>query len=182
MDNAFAWIASIMDWLGRFIPRREILDTTQGAIKYKHGHTPVICAPGVHWYWPWTSTWVVYPTARQTDRLATQTMETTDRVTFVVDAMLTYSVHDIAALVTTTYSPTKNTVDIAMAAVHDVCCDYTWAELQDEQRRGTLKTKLKNEASRMLRDYGITVIKLQLNTLARCRVLKISQSTASEEN
>lgn len=182
MESAFAWIGWIMEWFGRFIPRRMILDTTEGAIKYRRGSEIIYCGPGVHWFFPWSTKWHEYPIARQTDRLQTQTIETKDGVTFIVSATLTYQVNDLLKLLPLVHSATLNTIDLGMTAVHDVCCDFTWAELQGEQRRGTIKTKLKNEAQKQLGEYGITVIKLQLNTLARCRVIKISQSTAAEEN
>lgn len=182
MDSALAWIGWTAEWFGKFIPRREILDTTEGAIKYVRGNRPKVCGPGLHWWWPWTTTWVGYPTARQTDRLETQTIESMDGKTFLVSAMITYRVVDIAALITTTHLPTAAVRDMAMAAIHDVLCEYDWAELQEAQRKGTIKTKLRNEAQKQLKDYGIDVLKVQLNTLSRCRVYKISQSTASEEN
>ena len=110
METAFAWIGQIASWIGQWIPRWQILDTTEGAIKYVKGK-PRECGSGqVHWYWPVTTTWVVYPVARQTDRLETQTMETTDRVTFIVAGTITYSVHDIMALVSTTHSPSVEQV------------------------------------------------------------------------
>lgn len=109
-------------------------------------------------------------------------MESKDGKTFLVAGMITYRVTDLAALLTTTHNATVAVGDIAMAAIHDVCCEVDWTDLQNMQRRGTIKTQLRNEAQRQLKDYGIDVIKLQLNTLARCRVLKISQSTATEEN
>ena len=108
-------------------------------------------------------------------------METTDGKTFIVAGTITYSVSDLKALLSTTHSATTNTRELAASAVHDILCDYTWDELQAEQRKGTLKTKLKNEAQRQLLDYGVRVLKLQLTSLARCRVYKISQSTANEE-
>lgn len=182
MDGAFAWISAMAEWFGRFIPRRVIVNTTEGAIKFKHGDTVVLCGPGLHWYWPWSTEFQTHPTARQTDRLETQTMESSDGKTFIVGATITYEVSDLAALVTKTHSPFATVVDISMTAVHDVCCDYTWEELQSMQRRGTLKTQLRNEAQRQLRDYGVLVQKLQLTTLARARVLKVSQSIANEEN
>lgn len=182
LDSALGWIGQIAEWLGRFVPRREILDTTEGAIKYKHGDRPVFCGPGLHWWWPWSSTFVRHPMARQTDRLETQTMETTDGKTFLVSATITYLVVDLLAFVTALHSPLTTVVDTAALAVHDVCCDFTWADLQAEQRRGTIKTKLRNEAQKQLVGYGLQVLKLQLNSLARCRVLKMSQSVASEEN
>jgi regulator of protease activity HflC (stomatin/prohibitin superfamily) len=182
VDSAFAWIGQITEWLGRFIPRRMILDTTEAAIKYKHGAEPVLCGPGVWWYWPWSSTWVAYPTARQTDRLETQTMQTSDGKTFIVSGTLTHEVSDLTLLIPRTHSPMTTIVDIAMAAVHDVLCEMTWEELQAEQRRGTIKTKLRNEAQKQLHDYGIKVIKLQLNSIAPARVLKVCQSVSNEEN
>lgn len=181
METAFAWIGQIASWVGAFVPRWNILDTTEGAIKYVRG-VPKECRPGqIHWYWPVTTTWAPYPVARQTDPLQSQTMETRDGKTFIVAGTITYSVHDIMALVTTTHSPSATVIELAASAVHDICCDFDWDELQSEQRKGTLKTKLKNEAQRQLKDYGVTVIKLQLTSLARARVFKISQSTANEE-
>lgn len=181
VESAFAWIQSIVEWFGRFIPRREILDTTVGAIKYHKGDEPIYCGPGIHWYWPWRSTWVIYPMVRQVDRLETQTMETTDGRAFLVGGIITYKVEDLLALMTTTHSPQAAVIELSASALHDVCCEYTWDELQQAQRKGTLKTALRNEAQKQLKEFGVVVLKMQLTNLARCRVYKISQSTASEE-
>ena len=117
---------------------------------------------------------------RQTDRLDTQTLESLDGKTFIVSAMIIYSVDDLAALLPTTHNCIQAINDIAMAAVHDVLCQYDWADIQSMQRRNVLKTQLKNEAQKQLADYGVKVIKLQLNTLARCRVIRVNQSLATE--
>jgi len=180
VDSALAWIGQIAAWIGQWIPRWVILDTTEGAIKYVGGSKIVVCGAGIHWYWPARSTWVPYPTARQTERLETQTMESSDGVTFLVNGTLTFEIEDLSKLVPCTHSPQTTITDLAMTVVHDVCCDLDWEDLQREQRRDTLKTKLKNAAQRQLGDYGIKVILFKLNTLARCRVLKISQSTSTE--
>jgi hypothetical protein len=68
----------MVEWLGAFVPRWVILDSVDGAVKYVKGK-PKFCAPGhIWWYWPVTTLWQQYPMARQTDRLESQTMETTD--------------------------------------------------------------------------------------------------------
>lgn len=182
MDSAFIWLREIAEWLGRFVPKWIILDTTEGAIKYVKGKRIVMCGPGVHWHWPITTTWQAYPTAQQTDRLETQTMVTTDGKTFIVAGTITYWVTDLSLLLPVVHMATRNTVDLSMVALHDVCCEMSWEELQSENRRGTLKTKLKNAAQKQLEEYGVKVKRFQLNTLAPCRVLKISQSTSNEEN
>lgn len=182
MESALAWIGQIATWIGQWIPRWTILDTTEGAIKYVGGNRVVVCGPGIHFYWPARTSLVMYPIARQTDRLESQTMESRDGKTFLVTGTMTYRVEDLALLLPYTHSPTTTTIDIAMTSIHDVCCTFDWADLQEEQRRGTLKTKLRLAAQRDLSELGIKVIMLKLNTLARCRVIKISQSTSSEEN
>lgn len=181
MDTALGWIGQIVEWVGRWIPRAVIMDTTEGGIKYVWGKTPIYCGPGFHWYWPISTKWFEYPTARQGVQLETQTMVTTDDRTFIVGGILVYSVTDLLALATTTAYPDPTIKDIALTSIHDVCCNMSWEELKAEQRKGTLDTKLKNSAKKQLSDYGVEVIKLMLTSLAPARVLKISQSTASEE-
>jgi regulator of protease activity HflC (stomatin/prohibitin superfamily) len=181
LNEAFAWLGKMVEWLGAFVPRWVILDSVDGAVKYVKGK-PKFCAPGhIWWYWPVTTLWQQYPMARQTDRLESQTMETTDGKAFIIAGTITYQVVDLLTLLTTTHNAMTNTQELAASAVHDICCEYTWDELQARQKRGVLKTELKNEAQKQLRDYGVQVLKLQITSMARCRVYKISQSTASEE-
>lgn len=182
MSEALAWIGQIAEWVGRWIPRWEILDTTEGAIKYVGGSKVKVCKPGIHFYWPARTKFFTYPTARQTDRLETQTMTSKDGKTFMAAGTMTYRVADLMKLLPVTHSPTTTVIDLAMTALHDVLCKYDWAELQRKQRAGTLKTELRNVAQRGLEEFGVEVIMLKLNTLAPCRVIKVSQSTSTEEN
>lgn len=181
MDSALAWIGQIAEWIGQFIPRWLILDTTEGAVKFVKGHTPVALAPGLHWYWPVTTKIREYPTAYQADRLPTQTIVTTDDKTIIVGAVVSYRVVDILPLVAHTHAAVTTVVNLSMTAVHDVCCRMSWAELKDEQRRSTLDTKLRNRAQRKLEEYGVRVEELVLVDLAPTRVLKLMQSTSREE-
>jgi hypothetical protein len=124
----------------------------------------------------------MYPTARQTDRIETQTIETTDGVAFIASGTLTYVVENLAMLLPTTHLASVAVIEIASTALHDVLCDYSWTDLQSAQQKGTLKTQLKNAAQRELSEYGVRVLRFKLNSLARCMVIRVSQTTASEEN
>lgn len=185
MDSALAWIGQIAEWLGRFFPRWVVLDTTEGMIKFVRGSRIVVCDPGgVYWWWPATTTVTQYPMARQAETLQTQTIVTTDDKTIIVGGMIIYSVHDLKALITTTFNAETTIKDIALTAVHDVCCQMSWDELKAEQRKSTLDTKLKNAAQKALKDYGVTVIKVMLVDLAPSRVVRLSlgESNASLRN
>jgi len=180
--DAFAWIGQIFDWFGKFIPRWIIINPTEGGVKYVRGRDVKVLASGIHWYWPAVTEIDTYPTARQADRLQTQTMCTADDKTIIVGGLLVYRVEDVGKLLPTTFEPSIAIKDIALTAVHDVCCRMDWSPLKLEQQKGTLDTKLKNAAQRELSDYGVRVLKLMLTDLAPCRVLKLSQSTSQEEN
>jgi regulator of protease activity HflC (stomatin/prohibitin superfamily) len=182
MDSALAWIGQIAAWLGAFIPRWNILDTTEAAIKFKRGKNPVFCGPGIHWYWPVLSTWHVYPTARQADRLQTQTIVTMDDKIIVVGGLIVYRVGDLLKLLTTTHNPATTVTDITLTSIHEICCRLSWEQLKDEQRKGTLDTKLKNAAQYDLVSYGVLVEKVMLIDLSPARVLKVMQSVSNEEN
>lgn len=180
--GAFDWISSLVEWFGKFFPRWVILDTTEAAVKFVRGSKPVALYTGVHWYWPVTTKLTEYPTAFQADRLPTQTITTADDVTIIVGSMISYTVEDILPLVSLTHSAPTTVANLALTAVHDVCCKMTWEDLKKEQQKGTLDTKLRNMAHKRLTKYGVKVDELVLIDMAKARVLKIMQSTSQEEN
>ena len=180
IEQAFGWVGDLVRWVAQFVPRWVILDTTEGAVKFVRGSNPVALGPGIHWYWPMMTTFQSYPTARQADNLRAQTIVTEDDKVIAVGGMLVYEVADIEKLLAHTHNASTTVTDIALTAVHDVCCQLSWDALKTEQRKGTLDTKLKNTAQKALVEYGVKVIKLMLTDLAPCRVLKLMQSTSQE--
>lgn len=180
LDNALGWIGQVFEWIGRFVPRWEIVEPTMSGVKYVRGARVVVCPAGIHWYWPVTTKWEVHQVARQADRLESQTIVTADGKVIDVGGLLVYKINNLETLVTTCYSPMSLIQDIALSAVHDVCCDMTWDELTAAQRKGTLVTRLRNEAKKQLQDYGVEIVKCMLTDLAPTKVLRVNQSHARE--
>lgn len=181
IDSAFAWIGQLADWCGRLIPRVDIVRATHGWVKFVRGSQVKAGGPGLVIHWPIITDFVSFPIARQADELRGQTLVTRDDKTIIVAGLLVYEVADIEALVGRTYDPQQAVKDLTLTAVHDVCCRMSWLELLDEQRRGTLDTKLKNEARRALDAYGVSVLKVMLTDLSPVRVLKLVQTMARGE-
>lgn len=177
MESALAWIGQIAEWIGKFFPRWIVMPVNMGGVKYVGGSRVVAMGPGIHWYWPARTVIDTYPTARQTDNLPSQNLMTADHKVIGVGALVIYDVSDVARLLSTTHSAQRTIQDIALAAIHGVCCDMTLSALHEEQRRGTLDTKLKNAAKRQLEDYGVRVLKVQLTDFSPSRVLRLVQST-----
>lgn len=181
MESALAWVGQIAAWIGQWIPRWVILDPTMGAVKYVRGQRVIPLSAGIHFYWPVTTTMETYPVARQADDLRSQTIVTTDDKTVVVGGMIVYRVPEPVKLLPTTFRPQQAIKDIALTCIHDVCCRMSWADLKKGQQKGTLDTKLRNEARYQLEEYGVEVIKVQLTDLAPARVYKVMQSTSQDE-
>jgi regulator of protease activity HflC (stomatin/prohibitin superfamily) len=181
VNAAFEWIQQIASWIGQFIPRWVIFTTTEGGVKFVRGKNAVALGPGIHWYWPVLTKLEEFPTARQGDDLRSQTIVTMDDKTIVVGGMIVYEVTDILVLLSTTFAASQTVKDICLTAIHDVCCQMTWEELKNEQRRGTLDTKLRNAAQKALSPYGVRIIKTMLTEMAPCRVLKLIQTTSGIE-
>jgi hypothetical protein len=181
VESALAWIGAVVEWIGRFVPRREILDTTEGAVKYKGGSTPVYCGPGIHWWWPWKSKWQAFPIVRQPLDLRTQIITTTDDKTVAMGGLIVYEILDLLKLVPMTYHPDMAVKEMAVSAIHSVCAEMDWETLKRENHRGTLDTKLRREAQKALAGYGVKVIQVTLTDLSLCRVFKVINSTSMDE-
>jgi regulator of protease activity HflC (stomatin/prohibitin superfamily) len=180
MEGALAWISEIVGWFGQFIPRWEIVDTRRGAIKWVRGSKVVALGPGLHCYWPVTTKFEVYPIARQTINLATQTLVTRDDRTIGVSGVVSYEIKDLEKILAETYDPDQTIADIAMAAIHDVCCNRAWSDLKTTQQDGTLDRDLRREVAKELDRYGVRVLRTRLTDLAPTRCYKVVQAAAKD--
>src|SRR3990167_4634322 len=139
MDQAFAWIGAIIEWVGRFIPRLVILIPSLGAVKYtglRHCMLVTAHGAGLHIYWPLVSVWDVYPVVRQTDDLSTQSITTSDGKTIAAAGLITYEVYDLLKLLPTTFEPAKAISEITLTSIHDVLSRMTWEQIMLEQEIG----------------------------------------------
>jgi len=180
MGEAFAWLGQLVEWIGRFFPRWQIVTATHGAVKFVRGAKVVPLAPGMHWFWPLTTDLMLYPTARQAVDLRSQTFVTADDKTIAVGGLIVYEVKDIAAILGQTFDPDETIRDITAAAIHDVCCSKTWDQLREGLRSGALDRELRQEAAKGLNSYGVRVLRTTLTDLAPARVLKVVQSTSKD--
>lgn len=182
MTEAFAWVQQIAEWVGQFIPRRVVVDSLHGAVKFVRGQPGRSLPPGLHIYWPLTTIFHTYPVVRQAEELRGQTIVTTDDKVLLVGGLIVYEVSDIERLIAHTFQPEQTVKDIALTAVHDVCCKMSWEDLKQAQRKGTLDTRLRNEAKDALETYGVRILKVSLTDLAPCRVFKHVQTMAKGED
>lgn len=195
LDSALGWIGQIAEWVGKFVPRWELLDVTHAGLKIVRGRWTftgwrftwlpqevIVCdADRVHWWWPVTTCWFEHPVARQTLNLKSQTITVKGGDSVIVGGLVVFKVRDIKKLLTETYDADAAISDISLTAVHTVVARFEWAALNDAHRDGSLDAMLKKEATAALSDtLGVTVLKVTLTDLAKVRVYKVVQATTQD--
>jgi regulator of protease activity HflC (stomatin/prohibitin superfamily) len=178
IESALGWIGQAVEWFALWIPRRVIIEATHAGVKFKRGSHVVALAPGLHVFWPITTTLHVFPVVRQAVDLRAQTLVTRDDRSLAVGGLIVYEVTDIVALIGHTYDPDDTIRDIALSAIHDVCSRYTYAQLRDLNESGELARLMRGACRRGLKPYGVRVLKTTLTDFAPCRVHKLITSTS----
>lgn len=170
----FEWLNDLAYYLAAFVPRCEIVDTTQGAVKFKWGSQIVALGPGWHWYWPMTTKFVTYPTARQSTDLRTITTITKDNKTILVGAMIVYEIRHIESILAHTWDPENTVHDIAVATIADVVRGkYTFEELIHKSHAGELDIEIHERVAEALESYGVHVIMVKIPDFSPVRLYKL---------
>jgi regulator of protease activity HflC (stomatin/prohibitin superfamily) len=141
----------------------------------------MLLTTGIHWYWPARTHVTEIPIARQAENLRSQTLVTTDDKVVIVSGMIVHEVVDPVRFCLSSHDGFVTIKELALTAIHDVICSMSWEELKTEQRKGTLDTKLKNAAKRVIEEFGVKVVKVMLTDMAPgARVFKVVQATSQD--
>lgn len=174
MESAFQWLASIMEWFGKFIPQFRIVRVTHHAVKFVRGKKAIHCPPGFYIYWPLTTEWDSYPIGRQSFVLRPQTMTTSDDRTIVFGFVLSYTVFNVMPILTgKVWSADETFEEICLGLANRVIATKTWEELKEAHRTGALSDELKAIARKELRRFGVNVKSANPTDLAPCKVFKL---------
>lgn len=171
MESAFAWLGSVMEWLGSFVPRIKIVRSTHAGVKFKHGKHPQPIGPGIHIYWPIVTEMDIIPVARQTHNLPTQSLLTKDGRQVVVGGVVVYAITDILSTLSKNWDIADTINDITLLAISDVVTshelDYLHSNLNDAVQKALTKATRKQ-----LRQYGVKVYRTALTDFSTCMVIK----------
>ena len=172
MDSAFAWIGNIVEWLGRLIPRIEIVRATHAGVKFVRGRKVKKMPPGLHVYWPITTEVCQIPAARQTHNLCTQTLMTKDRQAIIIGVVVVYSITDIVQALSDNWDVSDTISDITQTAVVSVV-----ATTDLEIILSTITEKVEHELTKATRErlkqYGVKVHKCAVTDFAPSQVIRV---------
>lgn len=135
---------------------------------------------GIIVWWPVVTDVHLWPVVRQANNLQAQTIVTTDNKVFIVGGMIVFEIDDVQKVVCDLYDPDDSIRDLALAAIHDACIQYSAEDLLTASRNGRLDTAMRQEARAKLKPFGVTVLAVRLTDLAPGRVLRLVSSLPTE--
>ncbi len=172
MDRAFGWIGEIFQTLLRLVPWLVIVPATHGGVAFVHGHRVKEWKPGLHWYWPVATTYKLMVTVRQTQKIQTKIVMTSDHQTVFVGAMVTYYVDDVVAAVSQIADLASDVIERSQGQILAVVSSTELAEIQAD--RYAFNEKLTEASAEVLNGYGVSILQVQLTEFAPCRALAVN--------
>jgi len=167
VDKAFGWIGEIFQTLLRLVPWLVIVPSTHAGVAFVHGHRVKKWEPGLHWYWPVVTTYKLMMTVRQTQKIQSRVIMTSDRETVIVGAMVTYHVDDIVAALAHIADLASDVIERAQGAILNEVSKHTLDEIQND--RAVFNGKLGEVVGASLNGYGVRILQIQLTELAPTR-------------
>jgi regulator of protease activity HflC (stomatin/prohibitin superfamily) len=176
VDKAFGWIGEIFQTLLRLVPWLVIVPATHAGVAFVHGHRVKKWEPGLHWYWPVVTSYKLTMTVRQTQKIQSKVLMTSDRKTVVIGAMVTYYVDDIVAALAHIADLASDVIERAQGAILNEVSEHTLDEIQDD--RTAFNVKLGDVVGAALNGYGVKILQIQVTEFAPTRARTFNGNVA----
>lgn len=171
MAGVFGWISDLLQWFGAWIPRLLIVRTTQGGVKFVRGKCVKVIVPGLAVYWPLVTAVEITHVARQAIDLPNQTLTTRDGRSVIVSGVVVYSIRDVKKFLVDNYDSHAAIAEVALSAVRHVVISSDFESLCRGGR--VLDARLRAEARKSLKSFGVDVEYVRLSDLSACRVVSL---------
>lgn len=178
MEGLFGWIGKLFEWVGRWVPRLEIIEANEGGVKFVRGRHVREVEPGLTVYWPLTTTILKTCVVRQILNLTTQTVTTRDGRAVVVSGIVVYRIHDVVLYLVDLHNADAAIANVALAAITRVVVGTDYDVLLEN--RDTLDDALTRAAIKDTEGFGVEIERVRLTDFAPCRALSVNGVNVSQ--
>jgi regulator of protease activity HflC (stomatin/prohibitin superfamily) len=171
MEAAFSWLGDLARWMAMWVPRLGVCRATHGGVKFVRGKKVKAIRPGLFLWWPLVTEYVIIPTVRHPVDLPSQSLTTKDGKSIMVSVTLVVEISDVIRALGRTWDVDDMISDVGTAASIPVVCGRTWSELRKGLEEDVCD-ELVQEARKLLRPYGVKVIKGRFTDIAEHMVIR----------
>jgi len=171
------FLRQLMETLLAWVPRLAHIRSTHGGVKFT-GSRASAWGPGLHWWWPLTSTYAELPTVAQAHNLATQIVLGSGPQAVAASGVIVYRVDDVLKAVTSCEELDDIVSNVGLAAVFEVLATKKLPDLRAWAESGELTNRLTRKVRSRLRAYGLYVERCGLTDLAPAKPLYLMGEAA----
>lgn len=169
--QAFDWINEIVRWFGQFLPVWDLLNPTEGGVKFKPDGKIVVLKPGcIYWYWPVTTNVYTIETKRQIMSIS-QRLTTKDDISVLVEGVIVYEIDDVEKAIVETRDHEDTISEIGeKVTVKPVMCrsfEEVRVAIADSNK---LNNEIKSGARTELSPYGVKVVDGYISSFVETKV------------
>lgn len=169
--QAFDWINDIVRWFAQFLPQWDLLDPTEGGVKFKPGYKIVVLKPGhIYWWWPVTTNIYTIETKRQPLTIS-QRLTTADGISVMVETVIVYTIDDVEKAIVDTRDHEDTISEIGeKVTVKPVMSrefDQVRVDIADSNK---LNNEIKSGARTELGAYGVKVVDGYVKSFVKTKV------------
>ncbi len=169
--SAFDWIGNFMDRILQFIPEWDLLEPTQGGVRFRPGGKVDVLTPGkMYWWWPVCMKVTVMDTKRQTITLSLR-LTTKCGESVLIEVVIAYTIGDVELAIVQTRDFDDTIDEIGMKIVVKPVMSRRFEEvITDLADSNKMNNEIKSAARSVLRDYGIEVVDGFVVTFVKTKV------------
>lgn len=165
------WLNDIAEFIGSLIPEWDLLEPTDGGVKFKPGKKVELLVPGeIYWFWPAVTTVTTMPVKRQTLSF-NQRLTTKDDCTISINTVVVYDVSDVVKALVDTHDFEDTIEEVAQKLTIQPIMSRKFEEIRhDMAESNEMRNELTRTARSLLREYGVNVLDAYVSDFTETRV------------
>ena len=167
----FDWLNDIAEWVGDLVPRWDLLEPTEGAVKFKPGHKIEVLRPGyIYWWWPVTTQVYTIETKRQTLTFG-QRLTTDDEKSVQLNTVIVFTIDDVTKPIVETKDFEDTVGEVAQKLTVKPIMSRTFRKIcEDMADTNEMRNEITRGAKRLLSPYGVNVLDGYVSDFTKTKV------------
>lgn len=170
MSFGLDWVNDLALWIGELFPRWELLEPTQGGVRFGRKGSVTILEHGVYWWWPVCNT-VQEIDIRRQPLSVSQRLTTKDDITVFVKTVVVYRIVDVEKALVETRDFDETIAEIAQKLTIKPITSRTFEQTRtDMSETNDMRNEVTRAARSLLSDYGVEVIDAYVSDFVETRM------------
>ena len=172
------WLEELINRVLSLIPRLQLINPDEGAIRITLGNHIKDCGPGWYLYWPLIQVFCVIAVMPQVPDVRPQSVLTSDGQSFTVSGAVKYRIRDVRKAVLNIQDYDVSIQTLMCGVIIRYCSTHTVDELLNVE---LLEADIKKELQKEARGWGIEIMSCYITDMGSAINLRLLTGSIQNE-